>query len=176
MKANPALYSLNAGEVSKIGLARVDVAKLRMAAACQVNWLPYVVGPMAMRPGLTYVGEVLGDAPARLLRFIFSKLDTALIELTANKMRVWVNEALVSRAAVGTTIGDPFFAGLGNWSTANTTSGASATVTGGVATLTCQPVRGLAQIAQTITIAPADQGKEHAVRIVVGGRNGDRLR
>jgi len=28
---------MNAGEVSKIALARVDVAKLRMAAACQVN-------------------------------------------------------------------------------------------------------------------------------------------
>jgi hypothetical protein len=172
MRANAPLYSLNAGEVSKIALARVDVAKLRMAAACQVNWLPYVVGPMAMRPALAYVGEVLGDAPARLLRFIFSKLDTALIELTANKMRVWVNEAPVSRVTVGTTIGDPFFAGLGNWSTANTTSGASATVTGGLATLTCQPVGGLAQIAQTIAIAPADQGKEHAIRIVIAPGGG----
>jgi hypothetical protein len=76
MRANAPLYSLNAGEVSKTALARVDVAKLRMAAACQVNWLPYVVGPMAMRPGLYYVGEVLGDAPTRLVRFIFSKLDT----------------------------------------------------------------------------------------------------
>src|SRR5258705_8026158 len=138
MRANVPLYSLNAGEVSKIALTRVDVAKMRIAAACQVNWLPYVVGPMALRPGLTYVGEVLGDAPARLLRFIFSKLDTALIELTANKMRVWVNEALISRVAVGTTIGDPFFARLGNSSTANTPSGASATVTRGAATLRWQ--------------------------------------
>ncbi len=167
MRANAALYSLNAGEVSKIALARVDVAKLRMAAQCQVNWLPYVVGPMTLRPGLSYVGEVLGDAPARLLRFIFSKLDTALIELTANNMRVWVNETLVSRAAVGTSIGDPFFSGLGNWSNANTTAGASATVSGGVATLACQPVGGLAQIQQTISIAPADQGKEHAIRLVI---------
>jgi hypothetical protein len=167
MRANPPLYSLNAGEVSKIALARVDVAKLRMAAQCQVNWLPYVVGPMTLRPGLYYVGEVLGDAPARLLRFIFSKLDTALIELTPNQMRVWINEALVGRAAVSTSIGDPFFAGLGNWSSANTTSGASATVSGGVATLTCQPAGGLAQIAQTVSIAAADQGKEHAIRLVI---------
>src|SRR5882672_1897858 len=167
MRANVPLYSLNAGEVSKIALTRVDVAKMRIAAACQVNWLPYVVGPMALRPGLTYVGEVLGDAPARLLRFIFSKLDTALIELTANKMRVWVNEALIGRVAVGTTIGDPFFNGLGNWTNSNTTSGASTIVSGGVATLICQPVGGLSQLQQTITIAPADQGKEHAIRIVI---------
>src|SRR5215470_17680062 len=130
MKANPPLYSLNAGEVSKIALGRVDVAKLRMAAACQVNWLPYVVGPMALRPGLFYVGEVLNDVPARLVRFVFSKLDTALIELTANKMRVWINEATVTRAAVATAIGDPSFQGLGFWLTTNTTSGASATVSG----------------------------------------------
>src|SRR5712671_4547569 len=167
MRANAALYSLNAGEVSKIALARVDVAKLRMAAACQVNWLPYVVGPMTLRPELTYVGEVLGDAPARLLRFIFSKLDTALIEVTANKMRVWVNEVLVSRAAVATSIGDPFFLGLGNWLAANTTSGATAAVAGGVCTLSCPPVGGLAQIQQTVTVSGGDQGKEHAIRIVI---------
>jgi len=167
VKANAPLYSLNAGEVSKIALARVDVAKMRMAAACQVNWLPYVVGPMAMRPGLFYVGEVLGDAPAKLLRFVFSKLDTALIELTANRMRVWINETLVSRAAVATSIGDPFFLGLGNWLTTNTTSGATATVGGGMCTLSCPPVGGLAQIQQTISIAGADLGKEHAIRLVV---------
>src|SRR6266849_4830031 len=137
MRANAPLYSMNAGEVSKIALARVDVAKMRMAASCQLNWLPFVIGPMMLRPGLFFVGEVLGDNPAKLLRFIFSKLDTALIELTANQMRVWVNEVLVTRVSVGTSIADPFFNGLGNWTTANTTSGATATVAGGVATLTC---------------------------------------
>jgi len=167
MRANAPLYSLNAGEVSKIALARVDVTKLRMAAACQVNWLPYVVGPMAMRPGLYYVGEVLGDAPVKLVRFIFSKLDTALIELTANKMRVWINESLVSRAAVATSISDPFFLGLGNWLTTNTTSGAAATVGGSVCTLSCPPVGGLAQIQQTVTVSPSAFGIEHAIRVVV---------
>ena len=114
MRTNAPLYSLNAGEVSKIALARVDVAKLRMAAACQVNWLPYVVGPMTLRPGLYYVAEVLGDAPARLVRFVFSKLDTALIELTANQMRVWINETLVNRATVPTAIARPLVPGAGS--------------------------------------------------------------
>jgi hypothetical protein len=100
---------LNAGEVSKLALSRVDVAKMRMAAECQLNWLPYVVGPMMPRPGLFFVGD---DQPAKLLRFIFSKLDTTLIELTPNTMRVLVNEVLVTRVAVGTSIGDPFFSGL----------------------------------------------------------------
>src|SRR5580704_7845806 len=102
MKTNAPLYSLNAGEVSKIALGRVDVAKLRMAAECQVNWLPYVVGPMMLRPGLIYSGEVLDDSPAKLVRFVFSKLDTSVIELTANQMRIWINEVLLTRPAVAT--------------------------------------------------------------------------
>ena len=167
MRANAPLYSLNAGEVSKIALARVDVAKLRMAAACQVNWLPYVVGPMTLRPGLYYVGEVPGDAPARLLRFVFSKLDTALIVLTANSMRVLINESPITRVAVNTTISDAFFLGSGAWSSANSTAGASATIAGGVCTLACQPIGGLAQVQQSVPVATADFGKEHAVRVVV---------
>src|SRR5262249_55425574 len=100
MKTNAPLYSLNAGEVSKIALTRVDVAKLRMAAACQVNWLPWVLGPMALRPGLFYVGGVNGANPARLLPFVYAKPDTALIELTATPntpgvMRIWINEVLL---------------------------------------------------------------------------------
>lgn len=167
MKANAPLYSLNAGEVSKIALARADIAKMRMTAECQLNWLPWVIGPMMLRPGMFFVGEILSDAVSRLIRFVFSKLDTALIELTANNMRVWINEVLITRVSVGTTISDPFFAGGGSWTTSNTTSGASVTISGGVATLTCVPVGGLAQMQQTLTIASGDQGKEHAFRIVI---------
>jgi len=65
MKANAPLCSLNAGEVSEIALTRVDLAKLRMAAACQVNWLPCIVGPMAARPVLR--GSVNGANPTRAL-------------------------------------------------------------------------------------------------------------
>jgi hypothetical protein len=167
VKANAPLYSLNAGEVSKLGLTRVDVAKLRMSADCQVNWLPYVIGPMTLRPGLYHVGEVLGDAPAHLVRFVFSKLDTALIELTANQMRVWIGEVLVTRNSVSTSIGDPWFTGLGVWSTANTTSGAAVIIGGGTCTLSCPPVGGLAQIQQSIPVPVNSVGTEHGIRIVV---------
>jgi hypothetical protein len=177
MKINAPLYSLNAGEVSKIALARVDVAKLRMAAQCQLNWMPYVVGPMMLRPGLLYSGEVLNDSPTKLMRFVFSKLDTAMIELTANQMRVSIDEVLLTRPSVGTQILDPYFAGTGvnagAWSTANTTAGASVTIAKdatddrGSCVLTCTPVGGLAQVEQTVAVAGADQGKEHGIRTVV---------
>jgi hypothetical protein len=164
-KANAALYSANAGEVSKIALTRVDVAKLRMAAACQVNWLPYVVGPMMLRPGLYHVGGILNNNPARLLPFVYSKLDTSLISLTANQMRIWINEVLLTRPSVTTTIADPFFNGGNLWTTSNTTSGASVTIGSGLCTLACPPIGGLAQIQQTVTCN--NPGIEHGIRLVV---------
>jgi hypothetical protein len=173
MKINAPLYSLNAGEVSKIAVGRVDIAKLRMAAECQLNWLPYVVGPMTLRPGLVYSGEVLNEAPAKLVRFVFSKLDTALIELTANQMRIWINETLLTRPAVATRISDPNFVNTGAWSSANTTGGASVTIAKdasddrGSCVLTCTPIGGLAQVQQTVNVAAADQGTEHGIRIVI---------
>src|SRR6185437_8958689 len=166
-RENAPLYALNAGEVSKNTLARADVAKMRLAAQCQVNWMPWVVGPMMLRPGLLHVGEVLNDSPCRPLAFVYAKTDTALIELTANVARIWINEALLTRVAVGTTVSDPNFAGGGSWSTAATTAGCTATISGGVCTLTATAIGGLAQISQTLTIALGDRGKEHGLRIVV---------
>jgi hypothetical protein len=166
-RGNVPLYALNGGEVSKNALARVDVAKMRLAAQCMVNWLPWVVGAAMLRPGLVEVGEVLNDAQCKTLPFVYAKLDTAQIELTANTMRVRINEVLLTRGAVGTTIGDPNFNGGGYWTILNTTSGCSAVLNGGSVTLTAAALGGLAQIAQKIGIAGADQGNEHALRVVV---------
>src|SRR5262249_34416800 len=102
---------------------------------------------------------------AKLLRFVYSKTDTALIELTGNEMRIWINDALLTRPAVTTAILDPTFTGTGgHWSTSNTTAGATATVSGGL-TLTCTPVGGLAQAQQTVSVA--NIGVEHGIRVVV---------
>jgi len=166
VKQNAPLFAFNHGEVSKIALGRVDIEKLRLAAQCQVNWLPWTVGPMMLRPGLQFVGEALGDAVTRLVRFVFAKLDTALIELTPNTMRVYVDDLLVTRNAVGTTVSDPNFQTGSGWVTSNTTSGASVQISNGAA-LTCTPVGGLAQLQQTLAIAPADRNVEHAIRITV---------
>lgn len=166
---NAALYSFNAGEVDKRALGRVDVAKMKMAAASQVNWLPWVIGPMMLRPGLLHVGEVFNDGPARLVPFVFSvkNNDTAFLEFTNLGFRVWVAEQVVTRPAVGTAVLDPTFEGGGFWSNANTTAGCTATASGGGGVLTATAQGGLAQLQQTITVAAPDQGKEHGLRFVV---------
>lgn len=166
-RANAPLLAFNRGEVSKIALARVDLQKLQLAAESQVNWEPKVIGPMGLRPGLKYVGEVLNDLPARILPFVYANSDTALLEFTNGQMRVWINDALVTRVAVSTVVSDPTFQGGGTWSTSDTTSGAAVTISGGVCTLTCTPIGGLARVKQDISVAAGDYGKEHGVRIVV---------
>lgn len=161
------LLAFNRGEVSKTALSRIDVAKLQLAAECELNWVTTVTGAMSLRAGLEHIGETAGDAAAEFIPFVFSKLDTAQFELTPNSMRIRVDDVLISRVAVSTAVGDGSFAGTGSWVTSDTTAGCTATITGGVATLTALAKGGLGAIKQTLTVAVGDQGKEHGLRVVV---------
>lgn len=171
-KQVPPLLSFNRGEVSRHALARVDVDKLRLSAERQENWMPYVLGPMMLRPGLQYVGTIAGDKPNRLIPFVFSNSDVALIELTPNRMRVWTvsgdREALVERPSVTTAIVNGDFSSPAGWDlTSGTTSGATALIANNVLTLACAPVGGRARCTQLIASGLVDIGKSHAVRVVV---------
>lgn len=171
-KQTPPLLALNRGEVSKHALARVDVDKLRLSAETQENWLPFVLGPMMLRPGLQYVGKVAGDKRNRLIPFIFSNSDTALLECTDSVLRVWTvsgtTESLITRASVSTTVSAGTFSAAGTWDlTTGTTSGATSVIADNVLTLTCAPVGGLASARQQVTVAVADRNVEHALRIDV---------
>jgi hypothetical protein len=171
-KQVPPLLSFNRGEVSKHALARVDVDKLRLAAETQENWLPFVLGPMMLRPGLGYVGRVKSDAVPRLVPFIFSNSDTALLECTTGILRVWLvsgtTETLLTRPSVSTAVSAGTFSSAGTWDlVTGTTSGATSVIADNVLTLTCAPVGGLASARQQVTVAVADRNVEHALRIVV---------
>ena len=167
-RMNTHLLAFNRGEVSKTALARIDLAKLQLATECQVNWAPTVLGPAMLRPGLKYVGEIFGDKPCALVDFIYAADDTSLLELTDSTLRVWINDALIARVAVATAVLDPNMSGSGGyWVTTDTTSGCTATVTGGVATLLAAARGGLARIKQTLSVAGGDQNKEHGLRVVV---------
>jgi hypothetical protein len=172
-RVNAPLLAFNRGEISKIGLARVDLAKLQLAAECELNWEPFVVGPMMLRRGLGFVGEVRADNASCLIDFVYAKFDTALYELTANVLRVWLadqtqaTEALLSRASVATAVSDPTFNGGGTWVTSDTTAGCTTTISSGALTLAATAVGGLARAKQAISVAGGDYGKEHGLRLVV---------
>ncbi len=98
------LIAFNRGVVSPKGLARQDIKRIAMSAETQTNWMPRVLGSMSLRPGLGYLGATKSNAVAKYLEFIFSTSDKALVELTNNVMRVWVDDALVTRTSVSTAV------------------------------------------------------------------------
>lgn len=97
------------GEVSQAALARVDMERLRLAAEIQENLFPHVIGKGQVRPGTGYLGATASNAKSRLLRFVRSPTDTALIECSASLARFWVNDALVTRPSVTSSIDNGAF-------------------------------------------------------------------
>src|ERR1700692_812910 len=111
-----ALLSLNAGEVSRLGLARVDLQKMRMACEQQSNWLPLVPGPAMMRPGTGYIDHTKADLAGKFIEFYFNASAVALLVLTPNVMRVMVNDAFIARPAVTAAIANGGFdVDLASW-------------------------------------------------------------
>lgn len=91
---------MNRGILSRYGLARIDIDRAALSAETQTNWMPRVLGSMMLRPGMEYTGASYLNNKSRSLPFIYSRSDTARIELTDNVLRVWVDGSLVTRPAV----------------------------------------------------------------------------
>jgi hypothetical protein len=84
------LLSFNRGVISKTSLARTDLDRTRLSAEIMTNFLPKTQGPMILRPGTKYLGSSLNDTGAAWIEFVASVTQTALLELTNEKMRVWL--------------------------------------------------------------------------------------
>lgn len=170
-KAHAPLLAFNRGEVSKFALARVDLERLRLAAECQVNWAPSAQGAMRLRSGTRYLGSTKSDAQAKLLPFIFSSDDTAILELTNSVLRVWKNDALITRPAVSTVVTNGDFSSATGW-TLTASSGADAAISAGLLALHANAIGSTAFCERQVTVAGGDQGVVHALRIVVLAASG----
>lgn len=163
------LLAFNRGEVSKKSLARVDIDRMRLSAEEQINWQPWTLGPMMLRPGLQYCGGINDDLTCRLMPFIFANDDVALLEFTLGVMRVWnvVNdtETLVTRPAVTSVVTNGDFNSSAGWTLTTTGSGAVAGISAGVLSLQSPSAGGLAQAKRSVTIV--ETNVEHAFRITV---------
>lgn len=104
------LIAFNRGLVSPKGVARQDIKRIAMSATTQTNWIPRVLGSMSLRPGLGYKGATKSNAAAKMLEFVFSTSQKALLELTDSVLRVWNSDALVTRVAVSTAVTNGTFA------------------------------------------------------------------
>lgn len=169
MTADVPLHSLNSGEISRYALARVDLAKLRVAAETQLNLLPHVLGPAQFRPGLAYTGvNTPADAEGWLGEFYYSETEKALLLMTAAGLHFVVDDALLTRGTVTAAITNGGFdTDLTGW-TISDESGAASTVSGGLVLLGGTGTN-YAQIDQEITVNEPDT--EHALRLVVTRNN-----
>ena len=164
---NVALYAFNRGIISPLGLARTDFKRTALSSTIQTNWMPRLFGSMMLRPGTELIDGTYNNQNAIHIPFVFSTTDTAIIEMTPNVMRVRVGEQPISRVSVGTAIlnGNPFAPGLTSWTDSSDT--------GGVAQYQNSTLylngdgNNYGRIYQKVPVALADQGKLHAIRIVV---------
>ncbi|PAP94526.1 hypothetical protein [Mesorhizobium wenxiniae] len=165
-KTNAPLLAFNRGLVSTSALTRVDVDRIRLSAEIMENWLPKTAGSMFLRPGFGYLGSSRNNAFAIDIPFVAATDDTAQIEFADGKMRVRIDDVLISRVVVATTISNSNFATSASW-TDGSTSGGTLTFGGSGLILNAVNVGGLALCRRQIAVAGGDVNKEHALSISV---------
>lgn len=155
----------NRGILSTLGAARTDIGRYAMAAEVQTNYMPRVLGSMMLRPGWEYLGSTAGNAVSKSIPFVFSTDITADIEITAASLRIWIDDALVTRPAVTAAITNgTFTTNLTGWTDSDEAGAVSAQVTGGYMSLIGTGPNAAIRD-QTVTVNEA--GIEHALRIVI---------
>ena len=109
--------AFNRGRISPLAMSRIDLRRTALSADEQTNWMPRKLGSMMLRPGLGYIGATRSNLQSVTLPFVFSRDDTAGCEMTNQVMRVWVNDALVTRPSVSATVTNgSFTSDISGWS------------------------------------------------------------
>lgn len=162
---SPGIFSLNAGVVSRLSLARVDLARLKMAAEVQENLLPMVLGPCSMRPGTEYLGRTYSDNAPVFIPFIYNQDSKALVVITTDGVQFMINGVALARLAVSAVIAnDHFTTDLAGWSNADESGAVSSWASSGMMKLVGT---GTNYATQRQTVVVTETGVEHALRIVV---------
>lgn len=160
------LFGFNRGLISKLALARIDLARYAFSMETMSNWMPRVLGSMMFRPGTWFRGSSRNNSKALQVPFVFSTTDTALLELTNLIMRVRINDVLISRVSVSAAITNGnFTTDLSGWTDADQPGAVSLWNAGNMALI--GTIYNYAIRYQTISISGADIGKAHALRIVI---------
>ena len=163
MSSSVVYNHFNRGELDEGVLARDDVEKLREAGSYINNFMPMRYGPMAYRPGLEYLGDLLGES--YLVPFVAATDDTALMEFSNNLLRIWVDDTLIARTSVTSTVANGTFdSDIASWTDDSGVGSATAWETGGYAALT-----GASNTDAVLyqTISDTQHSTEHTIRLEV---------
>ena len=163
-KVTTHIHHFTTGEFSVAGLARIDQEVARLAAETQENILPHAIGKGLCRPGTTYMATTPSSNQARLLPFVRAVDDTALLELSNLTLRVYVDDALITRPSVTSTVTNGDFSSATGW-TLTSTSGANSSISGGVLTMDAD-ARGSSSFCER-SVTTSSAGTEHALNIEV---------
>lgn len=164
-KQNTTLLSFNRGLLSRLGLARIDLNRTALSAEVMTNWMPRTLGSMMLRPGLQYISNSLDDAAAKLFPFVFASDDTAQLEITADTLRIRIDDELVSRPSVTATVTNgSFTSNVTGWTDSDESGAVSQWQTGGYLALLGTGTNAAIRD-QQVTVNEA--GTEHALRIIV---------
>ena len=166
-RSNVSLLAFNRGRISRYALARTDIERVALSSDVQTNWMPKILGSMSLRNGFQYLHSTYNNALAVHLNFIYSLSDQAVVELTANYMRVKIDDVVVTRPTVATTIANGTFGSdVSTWTDSDEAGATSQWVTGGYMGLTGTGANSAIRT-QTVTVAAPDLNKEHGVRVKV---------
>ncbi len=164
------ILAFNRGVLSSIGLARIDIERYSFSAEIQRNFMPRVLGSMMVRPGMQFIGRCLEDLNlVRQIPFVFEEDDTALVEVGVQS-RVWINDVLLTRPVVSSTINNPTFTGTDDLAPPSWTIDDDAQCDSYILSNNLQlrgSGEGFARTYQTVTVAGPDQNVEHGIQITV---------
>lgn len=100
-KVSPIQFSFNAGELSPLGQARVDLDKYKSACAILENVIPQVLGPARKRPGTRFVRRTKDSTKnTRLIPFQFSETQVVALEVGHFYIRFHANGGTVMAGSV----------------------------------------------------------------------------
>ena len=96
--------AFNRGLISPLALARVDLSRMAFSCETMINWMCRTLGSMSLRPGLQYLGSTRSNLASKFVPFIFAVGDTALLEFTNVRLRIWIDDTPLTRGSVSTAI------------------------------------------------------------------------
>lgn len=164
-RENRSLVSFNRGLISRLGLARTDLARTALSAEIMTNWVPRKLGSMMMRPGTELIAHTNDDLRELTLPFIFASDDTAQLHFVDSAMQVSIDDVPITRPAVTAAITNGNFdVALATWLDSDEVGGVSSWVAGGYMGLLGD---GTAAARRNQTVTVNEPNVEHALRIVI---------
>lgn len=145
-KGNVPLLAFNRGVVSTLALARTDVDRIRLSAERMNNWMPKTQGAMRLRPGWGHLGSSLNDTGAVWIPFIAQTDDSALLEITDEAMRVWIDDELLEHntdTGMDTAVAGFIGADTGSWVHADTGGTSTGSVADAIPAMTAATTSGV---------------------------------